>query len=173
MTDALRDWVAARNPRERRLLALAALLLALVAAWATARAVHADLAGLETRVAARTRELERVRRLAAAARSSAVAASAGSLLGRLESVAATTVGRERIAAMTPAGVPGAGGAAERVALRLAGASLPETVRLLHALAADAPDLTAERLEMRKHADDPGRFAVTVEVRAAPGTGAER
>src|SRR5262249_40940060 len=60
-------------------------------------------------------------------------------------------------------------AGQRVGVRVAGASLAETVRLLHALDGGEPPIGIARLTLRKHPDDPARFDVTVEA-AAPGVG---
>jgi hypothetical protein len=50
-----------------------------------------------------------------------------------------------------------------VALRIAGASLADVVRLLHGLESGSPRLAVARLELRKHPDDPTRFDATIEV----------
>ena len=75
-----------------------------------------------------------------------------------------------LAAMTPAVAARDGGRREeRVALRLAGASLAEVVRLLHVLETATTPLPVARLELRKHPDDPGRFDATVEVARLAGS----
>jgi hypothetical protein len=155
-------WLADRSPRERRLLATAAIVTGLVVVWQATVMVRDNLAGLRARVAGHERELADVRRLAAAVGHDAAPingdATGASLLTRLEGTAGAVLGRERIASMTPAA-----GVAEnpRIALRVVNASLVETVRLLHALERDA--LGVAKLELRKHPDDPGRFDATVEV----------
>jgi len=167
--------LAALSPRERALLAAAAGATALLVATLAALAVRDDLATLRARVAAHERELADVRRAAAVLRRDAALPAAdadgASLLARLESAAGTIVGRERIASMTPAaGAVEDGVAEERVAVRVTGASLAETVRLVHALETASPPLHVARLELRKHPDDATRFDATVEVaelRAAP------
>jgi hypothetical protein len=162
----LSAWLAGRSARERTLvLAAAGLALALVAAVAV-RAVLGDLALARARVAGHERELRDVRRLAAALEHSPPAAAAGdgdgaSLLARLEAAAGEVVGRERIASMTPES--GAVEDEERVTLRLTGATLPDTVRLLHALATGSPPLGVTGLTLRKHPDDQTRFDATFEV----------
>lgn len=150
------------SARERRLLAAAAGVTALVLSGRLALAVRDDLATLRARVAAHERELAEVRRAAATLRRTVPSPADGDdatpLLGRLESAAGDVVGRERIASMTPA--PGAtedGIAEER------DASLVETVRLLHALEGGSPPLRVARLELRKHPDDAERFDATIEV----------
>jgi hypothetical protein len=153
------------------LLATAGLATALVVAWRVALAAHDDLATLTTRVAAHERELADVRRAAAVlARAPApAAADAPPLLARLETAAVAAVGRERVASLTPVAAEDAS-AEERVALRLAGASLAQTVALLHALEAATPPLAVTHLELRKLPDDAGRFDATMEIsapRAAP------
>ena len=156
----LAAWLGALSPRERTLVAAAAAAagLALVA-----QGVRAG------------RELAAVRRAAAALRRGAPAvadaADAPALFARLEAAASDAVGRERIASMTPAAGPVEDGLAEeRVALGVRGASLADTVRLLHRLETADPPLHVVRLELRKHPDDPAHFDATVEVaelRAAP------
>jgi hypothetical protein len=156
------SWLADRSPRERRLLAMAAVVTALVLAWQVTVAVRDDLAGLRARVDGHASELADVRRLAVTigrdAGPLAKDATGASLLSRLEGTAGAVVGRERIASMTPATGVADG---RRVALRVVNASLVETVRLLHALEHDA--LGVARLELRKHPDDPAQFDATVEV----------
>jgi hypothetical protein len=88
------------------------------------------------------------------------------LVTRLEQAAEGIVGRERIAAIAPADErrPDSG-----LALRVSDASLAETVRLLHALEAGPPPLGVTGLELVRHADDPGRFGLRVEVAPDVGT----
>jgi len=165
---ALGTWLAALGPRERVLLGVAGGVLGGVLAFRAIVAVHDDLTTLRARVAAHERELAEVRRAAATLRRSRTPALAdgGSLLARVESAALGTVGRERIAGMTPAaGSVEDGLAEERVALRVTDAALPEAVGLLHALETASPPLPVARLELRKHPDDAARFDVTVEVTA--------
>jgi len=159
-------WLAARSARERGFLAAAAAIAAVVIVLDVAAAVRDDLATLRARVRARERELADVRRAAATlARSVPADEAAAAPLARLETAAVAVVGRERIAAMTP--TPAEAGE-ERVALRVAGTSLAETIALLHGLETTTPPLHVARLEMRKHPDDAARFDVTLEV-AATGT----
>jgi hypothetical protein len=160
-------WLASRAPRERALLAAALGVTAMVVAGLGVLAVWDDLVTLRTRVAAHERELREVRRLAARLRAgggATTATPAVPLVARLETAAAELVGRERIAGMTPASTALDDGAVEeRVALRLAGASLADTVRLLHALESAAPPLHVARLELRKRPDDRTRYEALVEV----------
>jgi hypothetical protein len=146
----LEAWLAGRSARERTLvLAAAGLTLAFVAAFAV-RAVLGDLVLARARVAGHERELKDVRRLAAALGRSAPPTAAGEI-----------VGRERIASMTPES--GAVADEERVTLRLTGATLPDTVRLLHALATGSPPVSVTGLTLRKHPDDQTRFDATFAV----------
>jgi hypothetical protein len=162
----LEAWLAGRSARERTLvLAAAGVALVLVAAVAL-RAVLGDLARARARVEAHERELKDVRHLAAALERSAPTAAAddrdgASLLARLEAAAGEVVGRERIASMTPAS--GTVENEERVTLRLTGATLPDTVRLLHALATGSPPVSVTGLTLRKHPDDQTRFDATFAV----------
>lgn len=167
----LAAWLAARSARERALVGAAAALTVLVAGVLAALAVRDDLASLSARVAGHERELREVRRLAAAllhdpATGAPEAADATALMARLEAAVDGAVGRERIAGMTPAPPRVEGGLVEeRVTLRVSGASLGDTVRLLYALEGASPPLRVTRLELRKHPDDPARFEATLEAAA--------
>jgi type II secretory pathway component PulM len=151
-------WLASRSPRERMLLALAAGLAAATALVGLALGVRDDLEALRDRVAGHERELSEVRRLAARLRQAAEAerSDGAALVTRLEAAAGRTVGRERIAALTPDG-------SKRVTLEVSDAPLAELIRLLHDLEAGTPPLPVTRLELRKQADQPARFGATLEV----------
>lgn len=165
----LAAWLAGLSTRERTLLVAAAATVALTLATGGGLAVRDHLVALRARVAGEERELAAVRRAAAALRRDPAAAAgepadATALLARLEAAAGDAVGRERIAGMTPTAGPVEDGLAEaRVALAVRGASLADTVRLLHRLETAEPPLHVARLELRKHPDDPARFDATVEV----------
>jgi hypothetical protein len=164
--EQLRIWLASRAPRERALLAAVAGVGGVAVLLAAALAIHTDLAALEERVASHERELVALRRLASSLGPTPAPAPAGSpsLVTRLETAAEAVVGRPRIAAMTPTTTPLPEGLREeRVALRLAGTSLAELVRLLHGLGSADPPIEVARLELRKHPDDPRHFDVTIEV----------
>ena len=166
MIEPLGIWLASRAPRERVLLAVVAGAGLLACVLAAALAIHADLAALEERVASHEHELIALRRLASNLGPTPAPAPAGSpsLVTRLETAAEAVVGRPRIAAMTPTSTSLPEGLREeRVALRLAGASLAELVRLLHGLGSADPPIEVARLELRKHPDDPRHFDATVEV----------
>jgi hypothetical protein len=163
----LEAWLGTRTARERALLAVAAVSAGVIVVALAVGTARDDLATLRTRVAAHERELGEVRRLVTTLRrqgphDAPAAGPDAPLLGRLEEAAAETVGRDRIAAMTPAAAP-AGGATDGVALRIAGATLAEVVHLLHGLASGTPPLAVTRLELRKHPDDPTRFDASLEV----------
>jgi hypothetical protein len=158
------SWWDDRTSRERGLIATVASLVVLAAALLVVDAVRDDLASLRDRVAAQERTLAHVRGLAAELRHVPSTDDGDALLARLETAADAVVGRERIASMTPLDGADVGGAREeRVAVRLTGASLGETVRLLHALAAAEPPLPVVRLDLRKHPDDARHFDATIEV----------
>ena len=160
-------WLAGRSARERLLLLGAVGLTAALSVVLAGRAVLEDLAVRRARVAAHERELREVRRLAAVLERSTPSADAGaeaSLLARLETAAGEVVGRERIASMTPE--PDASADEERVSLEVRGATLPDTVRLLHALATASPPVAVTGLTLRKHPDDATRFDATLEVAQA-------
>jgi hypothetical protein len=154
-------------PRERTLARAGAALVVAALAARAGLAVRDDFAALERRVATAERDLLAVRRLAARLGAAAAGEPADApLVTRLEQAAEGIVGRERIAAIAPADErrPDAG-----LALRVSDASLAETVRLLHALEAGPPALGVTRLELARHADDPGRFGLRVEVTPGGGT----
>jgi len=167
-------WFSARSARERALVAAAGALAAVILAASAALAVWEDFGTLRARVAARARELQEVQRLATAVRHAPVAAVASpdtpSLMATLETVAGGIVGRDRIAGMTPGTASAEDGLVEeRVALRLPDASLAEIVRLLYVLETADPARGVSRLELRKHPDDPARFAATIEVASLRGS----
>jgi hypothetical protein len=155
-----RQWLAARSERERRLLALAAVVTVAIGVAGAALAVRDDLARLRARVAAHERELAAVRRLAAAvAGTRPSGGDGGALMTRVQTATDAARLGDRVAAMTPSG----GSSDARLAVRLSGASLAEVVHLLHALDEAAGPLGVERLGLRKQPDDPRRFDVTLEI----------
>jgi hypothetical protein len=161
-------WIAGLTARERVLVTAAVTLTTVIACGTSLRALRDDFAARRARVTSHERELGEVRRLAVMLGHDGVPAvpepaTGVSLLARLEGVADAVVGRERIASMTPVSAAAEDGLVEeRVTLRVTSASLPETVRLLHALESEA-GLGVTRLDLRKHVDDPGRFDATYEV----------
>jgi len=164
--ERLRSWIASRAPRERVLLVAVTAAGGVGAVLAAALAIHADLTALEARVVSREHELTALRRLAADLGPIPTPAPTGapSLVTRLETAAEAVVGRPRITAMTPTATALPEGLREeRVALRLAGASLAELVRLLHGLGSADPPIDVARLELRKHPDDSRHFDATIEV----------
>jgi hypothetical protein len=165
-TERFTGALARLAPREQRLLGVAAAVAALVVVAQLALGVWDDLAALQARVAGRERELATVQGLAARLRRGIAPADAAEppLLTRLEQVATGTVGRARIADMTPGTAElGAGVQEERVTLRVSGASLAEVVSLLHALEAGPVPLPVARLELRKLPAARTQFAATIEV----------
>ena len=165
----LAAWLATLSAGERTLVAAAAAAAGLGLVASGVLGVRDDLATLGARVVGHERELAAVRRAAAALRrdgapAAGEAADTPALLARLEAAATDAVGRERIASMTPTAGPVEDGLAEeRVALAVRGASLADTVRLLHRLETADPPLHVARLELRKRPDDPAHFDATVEV----------
>jgi hypothetical protein len=80
--------------------------------------------------------------------------------------AATDAARlaDRVAAMTPETTAAADGVVtSRLSVRVSGASLAETVQLLHALDDGAAPLDVPRLTLTKHLDDPRRFELTLDL----------
>jgi hypothetical protein len=142
------------------LLAGAAGLSVVVGLLAIVFAARDDLAALDARVAGHERELVEVRRLAGRLRETSpvpgAATDGATTLARLEAAAGETVGRERVAALTPDGD-------DRVTLQVSGAPLASIVALLHALEGGAPRAQVTRLDLRKEPDDPSRFDATLQV----------
>jgi hypothetical protein len=171
----LAAWLTRLSTRERTLLMGAAAAVGLMLATSGALAIRDHLVVLRARVAGQERELAAVRRAAAALRRDAEtpadeATDATALLARLEAAAGAVVGREHIAGMTPTAGPVEDGLTEeRVALSVRGASLADTVHLLHRLETAEPPLHVARLQLRKHPDEPARFDATVEVAALHAT----
>ena len=161
----LQEWLATRSERERRLLGAAATVTAVVTMAALALATWDHLSALHERVAARERELAAVRRLAgtvAGARSAG--GDDGALMTRVQTATDAARLGDRVAAMTPDTTAGADGSATaRLSVRVSGASLAETVQLLHALDDGAAPLDVPRLTLTKHLDDPRRFELTIDV----------
>jgi len=164
---ALTAWLAGLSPRERTLLTLAGAFTLGLLLLGAVLAVRDDLATLRARVAGRERELAEVRRLAARLHQAAGGESStpdGALFTRLQAAVDQSVGRDRLAAMTPAEGPVEGGFAEqRVGLSLRGATLAQVVALLHTLEGGAPPLPVARVELRKLPDDATRFDASIEV----------
>jgi hypothetical protein len=104
------------------------------------------------------------RRLAATLGAAAPAPDDGALLTRVQAATDAAGLTERVAAMTPGAGTGRGDErTESLSVRIAGASLADAVRLLHELDAEATGPRVGRLGLRKHADDPRRFDLTLEV----------
>jgi len=155
-------WLAARTERERRLVAGAAAATLVAALVSLVAAVHDDLARLRARVDGHERELAQVRRLAATLGAAASASGGSALLTRVQTATDAAGLTEQVASMTPSAAS-AGGGDDALSVRVASASLADTVRLLHELDADAPGPRVARLGLRKHPDDPRRFDLTLEV----------
>jgi type II secretory pathway component PulM len=152
-------WLSSRSPRERVLLGVAAALTAVFGLLSLVLAARDDLAALRARVAGHERELLEVRQLAARLQQASpppAAADGATMLARLEAAAGATVGRDRIAALTP-------DADDRVTLQVSGAPLGSIVALLHTLEGATPRAQVARLDLRKEPDDPNRFDATLQV----------
>jgi len=173
VTARLQEWLATRSERERRLVGAAATVTAVVAVVALGLAAWDDVTALRERVAAREHELAAVRRLAGTVAGARPATGDdGALMTRVQ--AATDAARlaDRVAAMTPAPTAAADGVVtSRLSVRVSGASLAETVQLLHALDDGAAPLDVPRLTLTKHLDDPRRFELTLDLaQGAPSAG---
>ena len=159
MTARFLAWWQTRSAREQRLLRLAAAACGAVAALHVGTTVARGLTEARARLESRQRDLASVRRLArelARHRPTAAAPDERPLVTRIEATAAAIVGHERIASMTPMV-----GVADGVALRLVGASLGDTVRILYDVEHGGDRI--DRLDLVKHPDDPTRFDVTLEI----------
>ena len=151
------------HPRERRLVAAAAALTLVVSVAGVLTAMRRPRR-LRARVDVHERELAAVRRLAAALGTPPVAADETALLTRVQAATDAAGLTERVAAMTPSAAPGGPGDRNgSLSVRVAGASLDDTVRLLHELDADASGTRVAGLGLRKHPDDPRRFDLTLEL----------
>jgi len=159
VTARLSTWWSARSAREQRLLRLAVAACGVVAALHLGATIAGSLAQARARLEVQQRDLASVRRLARElAQHHLVVAVQDErpLVTRIEATATAVVGHERIASMTPLV-----GAADGVALRLVGASLGDTVRILYDVEHGGDRV--DRLDLVKHPDDPTRFDVTLEI----------
>ena len=165
MIGHVQGWLAARSDRERRLVTLAGGMTLAVLAGMVGLAVHDDLARLRARIAAHERELALVRRLAATVvGTSRRMDDESAVITRVQAAADAARLTDRVVAMTPAEPTTPGGSAGGgLAVRVGGASLAETVHMLHVLDEEAVPLGVARFALRKHLDDPHRFDVTLEI----------
>jgi len=161
----LQQWLATRSERERRLLGVAAAVTAVVTLAAVALAAWDDVTSLRQRVAAREHELAAVRRLAGTvAGARAAGGDDRELMTRVQAATDAAQLGDRVAAMTPDTTSAADGSATaRLSVRVSGASLAETVQLLHALDDAAAPLAVPRLTLTKHPDDSRRFELTLDL----------
>ena len=164
MTVRVQEWLATRSERERRLVGAAVTVTAIVAVVALALAAWDDVTALRERVAARERELAAVRRLAGTVAGARPATGDdGALMTRVQAATDAAQLADRVAAMTPETTAADGVVTSRLSVRVSGASLAETVQLLHALDDGAAPLAVPRLTLTKHLDDPRRFEVTLDL----------
>ncbi len=164
MIAAVERRLAARTERERRLVVVAVALTLVAVVISLVAAVHDDLVGLRARVDGHERELAAVRRLATALGTGPVATDETTLLTRVQAATDAAGLTERVAAMTPGTAPGRPDARDgSLSVRVAGASLADTVRLLHELDAEATGPRVAGLGLRKHPDDPRRFELSLEL----------
>jgi hypothetical protein len=164
--------VARLSPREQRLLALFAGLVAAAAIYVLvvepliagrARVVgrveglQRDLPVMEA-LAVRVRELE----ASLGTANASTAAADFSLFAFLDRAAASSIPRESIASMSPSRRPSRDGVEESIVeLRINGATLPQLVALLeHVEKAEQP-VYVKRLEIKRRYDDETRFDATV------------
>jgi type II secretory pathway component PulM len=166
--------VARLSPREQRLLALfAGLVAAAVLYLLVLEPIVAGRARLAARVDGLQRDLPQMEALAARIReleaslgnaSASTATADFSLFGFLDRAAASSVSRESIASMSPSRRPLRDGVEESIVeLRLNAATLPQLVALLeHVESAEQP-VYVKRLEMKRRYDDDTRFDATIVV----------
>ncbi|MCS6924996.1 MAG: type II secretion system protein M [Candidatus Binatia bacterium] len=159
------------SPRERRLLGAAGMMACGVAAYLLViDPVWEWHARLRARVAAKERELEEIlalRRTYLALRQEVqrtrmLNQMQTSPFAFLEELATSTVGREKVAALTPTGRETHNGVSqETLELRLQGVSLREVVELLHKIESAGIALRTVQLSIKKSYKDPYAFDVAL------------
>jgi hypothetical protein len=171
----LADLLERLSPRERVLLAGAALATVVIVLWLIATTLADRRETLAAQIAASRRDLEamsgvRDSLLRLRAENDAVErklASLGpdfSLFSHLEGVTRSTLSRERVAAMNPSSRDLAEGMKEEsVELRLVGVSLRELVTFLYAVEKGEAPLLVSRMRLKKRFDTPHVFDATLVV----------
>ena len=171
---AVSPFLARLSPREQRLLGAASAvaggfllyLFVIDPLWE----MHDRL---RARVAAKERELSEVVALSRTYRAlhqevDKVRPPTGTTLSPiafLENLASGTVGRDKVAAINPAGNPRAGTDQEMLELSLTGVSLRELVELLYKIDTASMPLRTTRLSIKKRYKDPYTFDVALTTTA--------
>ena len=162
-----RTWLTARSEREQRLLSVAGVLALTIGVTTATLATRDHFRALHAQLEARRTELAAVRRLVAQLEpNDAVAAPDLPLVSRLETAATTTVGRERLAAMTPATNDDG---RTQVGMRIIDASLTEVIAFLHAVESPTAPARVTRLELRTRPNAPARFDLLLDVASLEAT----
>lgn len=159
---AWRAWWYERSAREQRLLWLAFALAGSVTLTTAALRGRDHFRALEASIEARRHELGTVRRLAAEVEHGrgATPVAAASWVAHVEAAATGIVGRERVAALSPAT---ADDGQRHINLRISDATLAEVVALLYALEGDGGAQRVARLELFTRPGTEARFDVVTEV----------
>ncbi len=161
MTRPVTIWWERRSARERRLLAIAAGVVACAIVATVADAVRRDLGGLRARVDRAERRLTAARLLAGrleAAVQARPAADEPPLLSRVERAIGSAVGSDRLVRLEPNDGTDAGTEARIVDLDLA-----DVVRALGALESASNGLLVRDVEVRARPDAPTRYDATLVV----------
>ncbi len=128
--------------------------------------MHAHLVRLRARVAQHEADLAQVRQLAAVLAGSStprpVPPDTMPLVTRLETTAASTVGRERVVSLTPEPSVVEDGVSEaHVTVRLSNTALPDLVRFIYGLETAPVPTPITQLALSKRPDNPQRFDATL------------
>jgi type II secretory pathway component PulM len=159
--------------REQHFVQLAGLALAAVVGYALVIVpLQEAKVRMEARIAAKEKELQEIqalcytylalRREVESVRSQTHQGKEFSPFSFLEGLATSTVGREKISAMSPLTRElGKGVEEQAIELRLSGVSLRELVELLYKTDSAAAPLRTTRLQIKKRYKDPYTFDVTL------------
>lgn len=165
-------FLARFSPRERRFIAAAGVVCSgMVVYWLLVDPLWEAHTRLRARVAAKERELSEVVTLrrdylalhAEAERARQATTDTNfSPVAFLEDLASNTVGRDKVAAINPAGRDTRTGTdQETIELKLSGVSLRELVEVLYKIDTAAPVLYTTDLAIKKRYKDPYTFDVTL------------
>ncbi len=161
-------------PRERLLVEIAAGLVAVLLVGGFLYEVGAVQSGLESRIRAKESQLREIqglrnafleiRRATEAVTSHDPNRSTNWLYSALEPLVVKTVSRERLSKMAPSSKAiGDQYVEDSVEIVLSGITLQQATALLYEIESFPTPLRVSRLQMRKRANDPHQFEVTVAV----------